>query len=350
MPIYEIGEHEGQQYYSMRFVEGTSLARLPRGDVRTEVAKLVEVVRAVHHAHQHRVLHRDLKPSNVLVDMQGTRFVTDFGLAKRLSDVDRSLTATGQLVGTPRYMAPEQSFGRKDLTVAADVYSLGVILYERLTGQTPFTGDDVLKLAAAGSRVRTPAAVVDRAGTRSRSRDHRSQVSRQGPGALLRDRKRTSRRPGQLPGRPADHCTACRPDRTGVAVVPQEPVVATLAALLFSSLVAVAAIATVFAVQSGLQVRREKTLTRAAQDESARATKAAREAREQSERSDRIRYVAEINAAASDYQLGNIKVGAQPSRRARAGRPGRPIAAASSGTTSIPCSTKSCACCAATSS
>jgi WD40 repeat protein/predicted Ser/Thr protein kinase len=144
--IYEVGEHEGQQYYSMKFVEGTSLAKQPRGPARVEVAGVVAAARAVHHAHQHGVLHRDLKPSNVLVDPQGMHFVTDFGLAKRLAGMDRSLTEPGQILGTPRYMAPEQAAGRKDLTVAADVYSLGVILYERLTGRTPFAGDDVLTL------------------------------------------------------------------------------------------------------------------------------------------------------------------------------------------------------------
>ncbi|HEV3167886.1 MAG TPA: protein kinase [Isosphaeraceae bacterium] len=146
VPINEVGEHEGQQYFSMKFVEGTSLAKHPCGSVREEVEGLIAVARAVHHAHQHGVLHRDLKPSNVLVDPRGNRFVTDFGLAKRISDLDGSLTETGQLLGTPRYMAPEQASGRKDLTVAADVYSLGVILYERLTGQTPFQHENVVAL------------------------------------------------------------------------------------------------------------------------------------------------------------------------------------------------------------
>jgi WD40 repeat protein len=146
VPIFEVGEHDGQQYFSMKFVEGDSLARRPRGEPPAEVAGLIAVARAVHHAHQHGVLHRDMKPSNVLVDPGGTWYVTDFGLAKRLADAGRSLTESGQVLGTPRYMAPEQAAGRKDLTVAADVYGLGVILYERLTGRTPFTGEDMVTL------------------------------------------------------------------------------------------------------------------------------------------------------------------------------------------------------------
>jgi tRNA A-37 threonylcarbamoyl transferase component Bud32 len=143
--IYEVGEHDGQQYYAMRYIEGTSLTRRPRADARTEAGLIATVARAVHYAHQHGILHRDVKPSNILVDSAGTPFVTDFGLAKRV-DADGSLTESGALVGTPRYMAPEQAAGRKDLTVAADIYSLGVVLYERLTGQTPFTGETPLEL------------------------------------------------------------------------------------------------------------------------------------------------------------------------------------------------------------
>jgi hypothetical protein len=145
VPIYEVGEHDSQNYYAMRYVEGTALARLPRSDARREAALVSAVATAVHYAHRRGILHRDLKPSNILVDAAGTPLVADFGLAKRV-DAEGSLTESGALVGTPRYMAPEQAAGRKDLTVAADVYSLGVVLYERLTGRTPFTGEAVLEV------------------------------------------------------------------------------------------------------------------------------------------------------------------------------------------------------------
>jgi predicted Ser/Thr protein kinase len=145
VPIYEVGEHEGQQYYAMRYIEGTSLTRHPRADARKEAGLLATVARAVYHAHQRGILHRDIKPSNILVDSAGEPYVADFGLAKRVDD-ERSLTESGALIGTPRYMAPEQAAGQKDLTVAADVYSLGVVLYERLTGQTPFNGATMLEI------------------------------------------------------------------------------------------------------------------------------------------------------------------------------------------------------------
>jgi hypothetical protein len=145
VPIYEVGEHDGQQYYAMRFIEGSALTRRPRAEARQEAGLVATVARAVHHAHQHGILHRDLKPSNILLDAAGVPFVADFGLAKRV-DAEGSLTESGALVGTPRYMAPEQAAGRKDLTVAADVYSLGVVLYERLTGQTPFTAEAPLEV------------------------------------------------------------------------------------------------------------------------------------------------------------------------------------------------------------
>lgn len=143
VPIYEIGEHQGQQYFSMKYVEGGSLAaefsRAPqaRRSVRDLVASLSTITRAVHHAHQRGILHRDLKPGNVLLDQDGQPHVTDFGLAKKVEG-DSGMTRTGDIVGTPSYMAPEQAAAKKGLTTAVDVYSLGAILYEMLTGRPPF--------------------------------------------------------------------------------------------------------------------------------------------------------------------------------------------------------------------
>jgi serine/threonine-protein kinase len=140
VPIYEVGEHDGLQYFSMKLIDGGSLAgRLSdlADEPRKAVALLVHVCRAVHFAHQRGILHRDLKPGNVLVDAGGTPYVSDFGLAKRI-ETDSRMTQSGAIVGTPSYMAPEQAAAKKDLTTAVDVYALGAILYELLTGQPPF--------------------------------------------------------------------------------------------------------------------------------------------------------------------------------------------------------------------
>ncbi len=145
LPIYEVGEHEGQQYFSMKLVTGGNLGgRVAELVVRPrEAAALVaRITRAVHFAHQRGILHRDLKPANVLLDPDGTPYVTDFGLAKR-TEGDAGLTRTGAVVGTPSYMPPEQARAEKQLTTAADVYSLGAILYELLTGRPPFRAGTV---------------------------------------------------------------------------------------------------------------------------------------------------------------------------------------------------------------
>jgi tetratricopeptide (TPR) repeat protein/tRNA A-37 threonylcarbamoyl transferase component Bud32 len=147
VPIHEVGEHDGHAYFSMKLVEGGSLAthRTRYVEDPKAAARLVATVaRAVHHAHQRGVLHRDLKPSNVLLDAAGAPHVVDFGLARRVES-DDDLTRTGAVLGTPAYMAPEQAASRRgEITTATDIYGLGAILYVLLTGQAPFRGDSAM--------------------------------------------------------------------------------------------------------------------------------------------------------------------------------------------------------------
>ncbi|HTU20630.1 MAG TPA: protein kinase [Gemmataceae bacterium] len=139
--IHEIGEHDGWCYLALEYIEGGSLAeRLRQGPLsRGEAVRLVEqVARAVHAAHEAGVIHRDLTPANILLAVDGSPRISDFGLAKRL-DSDATQTYSGVILGTPAYMAPEQAAGQsKHVGVSTDVYSLGAILYELLAGRPPF--------------------------------------------------------------------------------------------------------------------------------------------------------------------------------------------------------------------
>jgi len=147
--IYSIGEHEGRPYLELEYVSGGSLAERLKGSPRPPAyaAWLVEILaRAIHEAHHRGIVHRDLKPANVLIAYDETPMIGDFGLAKAL-DVEASLTQAQAIVGTPAYMAPEQAEGESlELGPAADIYSLGVILYELLTGRPPFQAATVLEI------------------------------------------------------------------------------------------------------------------------------------------------------------------------------------------------------------
>ncbi|HEX4145093.1 MAG TPA: serine/threonine-protein kinase [Pirellulales bacterium] len=140
VPVYEVGFEAGQPFFTMKYVAGTTLAeRLAEGPMpaREAAALLAPVCRAVAFAHGRGVLHRDLKPANILIDIDGRPHVSDFGLAKRI-ETDANLTHSGAILGTPSYMAPEQAAGRGVLGPTCDVYSLGTILYQMLTGRPPF--------------------------------------------------------------------------------------------------------------------------------------------------------------------------------------------------------------------
>ena len=143
VPIYEVGERDGSCYFSMKFVEGGQLDEVVRREPmppRRAAELIAKVARTVHYAHEHGILHRDIKPGNILLDKNGEPHLTDFGLA-RLVESESTVTRTLEVLGTPSYMAPEQAVGNKaHLTSATDVYGLGAVLYQLLTGQPPFAG------------------------------------------------------------------------------------------------------------------------------------------------------------------------------------------------------------------
>jgi len=143
VPIYDVAERDGSCYFSMQFIEGGQLDEVVRRtpiSIRQAAELIAKVARTVHYAHEHGILHRDIKPGNILLDKNGEPHLTDFGLA-RLLDTQSSVTRTIDVLGTPSYMAPEQAAGEvTKLSKATDVYGLGAVLYQLLTGQPPFAG------------------------------------------------------------------------------------------------------------------------------------------------------------------------------------------------------------------
>src|SRR5215468_8120788 len=143
VPIYEVGEREGSCYFSMKFIEGGQLDEAMKQkpmSIRQASELIAKIARTVHYAHEHGILHRDIKPGNILLDAKGEPHLTDFGLA-RLVETESTVTRTLEVLGTPSYMAPEQAVGNNAaISSATDVYGLGAVLYQLLTGQPPFAG------------------------------------------------------------------------------------------------------------------------------------------------------------------------------------------------------------------
>ncbi len=144
LPVYDFGQQEGMLYIVMRYLPtGTLEDRIPpQGMPLDEVLRILkQVANALDYAHSRGVIHRDLKPANVLIDAQGNTFLSDFGIAKTTEQETTGLTGTGNVIGTPNYMSPEQGLGEK-VDARSDIYALGVMLFEMLTGQVPFSGEN----------------------------------------------------------------------------------------------------------------------------------------------------------------------------------------------------------------
>ena len=305
VPIYEVGECEGQHYFTMKRIQGGSLAQhlgLFAHASRASARLVAKVARAVHHGHQRGILHRDLKPANILLDGRGQPHVTDFGLAKRVEG-GTVMTQTGVIVGTPSYMAPEQAAGKKQLTTAVDVYGLGTILYELLTGRPPFWATTPLETLR---KVLEQEPVPPRTVNPRLDRDLETICLK----CLQKD---PGKRYGSAEALAEDleHWLAHEPiegRRTGVAEraikwARRNPVVAGLATLLILILVSATAISSFFAVQAERQARdarKNATLAKEekirADDKTVEAEAISKQATLEKERADRKSREAESNA------------------------------------------------------
>lgn len=165
LPIYDFDSSHTPPYIVMRLLNGGTLqALLQQKPLRLEeIGSLIsQVCDALYYAHRQGIVHRDVKPSNILIDREGHAFVADFGVARMglRADGNRPITSTGAMIGTPDYMAPEQAYGRSDIDHRADIYSLGVVLFELLTGQRPFTADSVMGVVLKHLQEPPPSAVM----------------------------------------------------------------------------------------------------------------------------------------------------------------------------------------------
>ena len=212
--MIDAGEDEGRPYIVFEYVEGETLKdrirRLGRLPVDEAIAYAIEIARALGAAHGRGIVHRDVKPQNVLVDEEGSAKVTDFGIARSMDD--SGLTAEGRVLGTTDYVSPEQALGH-DVNGQSDIYSLGIVLYEMLTGDVPFHGENQVSVAMKHVREDLPdVSAPPPGGLRGAGRDPRPD-DRQGPAQALPGRAEPAGGPRGGAGARARRARAARPAR-----------------------------------------------------------------------------------------------------------------------------------------
>jgi eukaryotic-like serine/threonine-protein kinase len=307
VPVYEVGQHDGHHYFSMAFVEGTSLARrLAQGlPAPREAAELTrKVAEAVAYAHVEGVVHRDLKPANILIDQSGQPRLTDFGLAKRVEG-DSGLTSTGQILGTPSYMPPEQASGRGDAVgPLSDVYSLGAVLYCLLTGRPPFQADNpldtlmqVLQREPVAPRQMNPAIPRDLETICLKCLQKEPQKRYPSARDLAADLGRF------LDGRPIMARPVGPVERTW-RWCRRNPAVAGLMTTVALALVVGTAVSTWFGIEARRNARDADTARRDAEDNAAAEATARHRATTELDRAEHLLYANQIALAHREYQAG----------------------------------------------
>ncbi len=322
VPIYEVGEHQGRHFFSMGYVEGETLSNLlEEGPLASrEAAHLVaQVADAIAYAHEHGVVHRDLKPGNILLDRERRPHVTDFGLAKR-TNADSALTGTGQILGTPSYMAPEQAAARMEAVgPRSDVYALGAVLYCLLTGRPPFRAANVMDTVL---QVLQQEPVPPRQLNSTVDRDleticlkclEKEPHKRYASAHELREELERFLRGEAIQARPIGRLAR------GWRWCKRNPAVASLAAAVLASLVVGAVVSCYFAVESSRRASAEETARRFAESrerdarEAAEGERRARQeadaareaARREQKRAEWAAFTSQIALSEREWELGH---------------------------------------------